>query len=217
MENGRITQQGTYNELLGDGTPFEKLINAHHSSITVFEKSNLSNFASTEQEPDVYVGNKHRPTTEQSGEKEIIIAKKSTKNISTQLTEEEEKEIGDFGWKPYKDYLSVSKGKSLLGFLICAQVLFMGMQSMSTYWLAIAVQFSHIGSEVLVGVYAVFSTVSCVFSYFRSYCAAQLGLKASKTFFDGFMNCIFKAPMVFFDSTPVGRILTRVYFFVFCS
>ncbi|KAI9161801.1 hypothetical protein LWI28_020779 [Acer negundo] len=36
-----------------------------------------------------------------------------------------------------------------------------------------------------------------------------MGLKASKAFFSGFMNSIFKAPMIFFDSTPVGRILTR--------
>lgn len=215
MENGQVTQQGTHNELLGDGTPFEKLVNAHHSSITVLERSNQSNFVSSVQEPDVHVGHKHRPTIEQSSEKEIMAATKSTKIISTQLTEEEEKEIGDLGWKPYKDYLSVSKGNSLLGYLICAQVLFVVMQSMSTYWLAIAVQFSHIGSGVLVGVYAVLSTVSCMFTYFRSYSAASLGLKASKAFFDGFTNSVFKAPMVFFDSTPVGRILTRVYFFKF--
>ncbi|KAH6758066.1 multidrug resistance-associated protein 6 [Perilla frutescens var. hirtella] len=35
------------------------------------------------------------------------------------------------------------------------------------------------------------------------------GLKASQSFFSGFTNSIFNAPMLFFDSTPVGRILTR--------
>ncbi|MBA0812243.1 hypothetical protein Gohar_026227, partial [Gossypium harknessii] len=39
--------------------------------------------------------------------------------------------------------------------------------------------------------------------------SAHLGLKASKAFFYGFINSIFKAPMLFFDPTPVGRILTR--------
>ncbi|KAJ4782162.1 ABC transporter C family member 8 [Rhynchospora pubera] len=83
------------------------------------------------------------------------------------------------------------------------------MQSMSTYWLAIVVQLSHISSGVVVGVYAALSTSSCVFAYFRSYFAARLGLNASKAFFEGFMDSVFEAPMVFFDSTPVGRILTR--------
>ncbi|XP_078177310.1 ABC transporter C family member 8-like isoform X1 [Carex rostrata] len=211
MEESRITQQGTYNELLRDGTPFEKLVNAHRSSITILENSNQSNFVSTQQESDIHVGPKHRPTTEQIGEEEIMIGAKSakTKNVSTQLTEDEEKEVGDLGWKPYKDYLSYSKGNSLLGFVICAQILFVTLQSLSTFWLAIGVQLSYIGSGVLVGVYAVFSMGSCVVAYFRSYYAARLGLKASKAFFDGFMDSVFKAPMVFFDSTPVGRILTR--------
>ncbi|KAJ4877630.1 ABC transporter C family member 8 [Raphanus sativus] len=38
---------------------------------------------------------------------------------------------------------------------------------------------------------------------------AHLGLKASKDFFSGFTNAVFRAPMLFFDSTPVGCILTR--------
>ncbi|GMP74650.1 hypothetical protein CsSME_00032015 [Camellia sinensis var. sinensis] len=37
---------------------------------------------------------------------------------------------------------------------------------------------------------------------------ALLGLKASKAFFSDFTNSIFNAPMLFFDSTPVGQILT---------
>ncbi|GAU27416.1 hypothetical protein TSUD_356520 [Trifolium subterraneum] len=38
---------------------------------------------------------------------------------------------------------------------------------------------------------------------------ALLGLKASTAFFSSFTTAIFNAPMLFFDSTPVGRILTR--------
>jgi len=46
--------------------------------------------------------------------------------------------------------------------------------------------------------------------FFRSFIIAHLGLKASKAFFSGLTDSIFRAPMLFFDSTPVGRILTRV-------
>ncbi|GFP99454.1 leukotriene a-4 hydrolase homolog [Phtheirospermum japonicum] len=35
------------------------------------------------------------------------------------------------------------------------------------------------------------------------------GLKASEAFFSAFISSIFNSPMIFFDSTPVGRILTR--------
>lgn len=62
---------------------------------------------------------------------------------------------------------------------------------------------------MLVGIYTAISTLSAVFVYLRSFFGAHLGLRASKSFFSGFNNAIFKAPMLFFDSTPVGRILTR--------
>ncbi|KAJ0076009.1 hypothetical protein Patl1_33416 [Pistacia atlantica] len=77
------------------------------------------------------------------------------------------------------------------------------------YWLAYAIQFPKINNGILIGVYSGIATTSAVFVYFRSFYAALLGLKASKAFFSGFTNSIFKAPMLFFDSTPVGRILTR--------
>ncbi|KAF5931082.1 hypothetical protein HYC85_031955 [Camellia sinensis] len=81
--------------------------------------------------------------------------------LGIQLTEEEEKEIGNVGWKQFLDYILVSKGSLMLSSVIITQI------------------------------------------------AALLGLKASKAFFSNFTNSIFNAPMPFFDSTPVGRILTR--------
>ncbi|KAK6264215.1 hypothetical protein SCA6_019649 [Theobroma cacao] len=104
-----------------------------------------------------------------------------------QLTKEEEKETGDFGWRPFLDYLVAA----------------------ASYWLAVSIQIPKISSGVLIGVYTGISTLSAVFVHLRFMYAAHLGLKASKAFFYGFTNAIFKAPMLFFDSTPVGRILTR--------
>ncbi|KAK2632784.1 hypothetical protein EUGRSUZ_L01082 [Eucalyptus grandis] len=163
MEDGRVTQSGSYQELLiaGNGH-FEQLVNAHK-----------------EAQPGV------------------------------QLTEEEEKEIGDAGWKPFWDYIMVSKGLTLLFLGLTTQLAFVALQAASTYWLALAIQFPDISSGTLIGVFTGISSLSAVFVYLRSFFAAHLGLKASKAFFSGFTDSIFKAPMLFFDSTPVGRILTR--------
>jgi len=68
-----------------------------------------------------------------------------------------------------------------------------------------------ISNGILVGVYTGISKSSTVpFVYLRSLFASLLGLKASKAFFSGISNSLFKAPMLFFDSTPGGRIYTRV-------
>ncbi|ONK80674.1 uncharacterized protein A4U43_C01F20450 [Asparagus officinalis] len=206
MESGQITQNGTYNELFKAGTAFEQLVSAHESSMTMLDSLNQQKEDQT-QGNVVFVNNKGISLlpTKQDSEGEISIRKQSI----VQLTEEEEKEIGNVGLKPYRDYFHVSKGYFLLVLVIITQSAFVILQTMSTYWLAVAVQMFHIGNGILVGVYAAISFLSCCCALLRSWISAHLGLKASKQFFSGFMDSVFKAPMSFFDSTPVGRILTR--------
>lgn len=192
------------------GTAFEQLVNAHRDAITVLDPANnecQEGAAKIDKDKMVRAGEPNGTyVVKENNEGEI-----SAKGLpGVQLTEEEEKEIGDVGWKPFLDYLLVSKGSLLLGLGLFAQAGFVALQAGSTYWLAYAIQLPDINNGILIGVYSGIATASAVFVYFRSLSSALLGLKASKAFFSGFTNSIFKAPMLFFDSTPVGRILTRV-------
>lgn len=208
MKDGKITHSGSYEELLKAGTAFEQLVNAHKDVIATWGPSN-----------DEGQGESHMVNVVQSEENQGSCSKQnSEEEISAnglpvvQLTQEEEKEIGDVGWKQYRDYILVSKGSILLLISTISQFGFYSLQAAATYWLALAIQVPKITSGILVGVYAGISTLSAVFVYLRSLFGAYLGLKASQAFFSGLNNAIFKAPMLFFDSTPVGRILTRVSF-----
>ncbi|CAN1785885.1 ABC transporter C family member 8 [Linum perenne] len=176
------------------------LVNAHKDSITTLGSS-TNQFESEEppRQPDDAVQEEFHETE---------VSKKAVTGV--QLTEEEEKEIGDAGLKPYFDYLTVSKGTLLLFLGVILQTTFFALQVASTYWLAFAIDIPGLGNGTLIGIYSLISTLSAVFVYLRSLATACLGLRASKSFFSGFINAIFKAPMSFFDSTPVGRILTRV-------
>ncbi|KAK3140524.1 hypothetical protein QOZ80_5AG0402140 [Eleusine coracana subsp. coracana] len=123
MENGEITQEGTYQELLESGTAFEQLVNAHRDSKTTLGSQDSS------------IGGKQagafqyqKPMTPQNSETE-----KSARNLpSVQLTEEEKREIGEVGLKPYKDYVSISKGWFLLVLIIVAQCAFVFLQCLAT-------------------------------------------------------------------------------------
>ena len=211
MEGGQITQSGSYEELLRAGTAFEQLVNAHRDSITVLGPSNDENQEESQKldmvQPEASEGSN---LSKENSEGEIAV--KGLPGV--QLTEEEETEMGDVGWKPFWDYLIVSKGLLLLCLGIVAQSGFIALQAAATYWLARGIQIPKLTSGILIGVYTAISTLSAVFVYLRSFFAAHLGLKASRAFFSGFTNAVFKAPMLFFDSTPVGRILTRVRLFV---
>nr|QTX16888.1 ABCC8 [Echinochloa colona] len=207
MEGGQVSQQGKYSELLESGTAFEKLVSAHQSSITELDTSaSQQNQVQGQLVPDENIVPSALQATRQASDIEVAAKGPSA---AIQLTEEEEKGIGDLGWKPYKDYINVSKGVFQFSGMCTSQVLFTCFQIASTYWLAVAVQMDNVSAALLVGAYSGLSIFSCFFAYFRSLFAAVLGLKASKTFFSGLMDSVFKAPMSFFDSTPVGRILTR--------
>lgn len=181
-------------------------MNAHHDAMTVLDSANMVHISEARPADGDQMDIIRSPSTKENSEGEI-----SPKRTSTiQLTEDEEKEKGDVGWKPYIDYVRVSKGSILLASFIFFQTAFVVLQAASSYWLAIAVQIPHIASAVAIGVYAGISAFSGIFVYLRIWFAAHLGLKASKAFFSGLMNSVFNAPMLFFDSTPLGRILTRV-------
>ncbi|KAK9676888.1 hypothetical protein RND81_11G107900 [Saponaria officinalis] len=197
MKDGEVTQCGSYQELLTAGTAFEQLVNAHKDSVnTTYDSTSDAFNGETSLKEEI------------TGEKDDDVFSKNS--VAVQLTEEEETEIGDVGWKPYLDYVNVSNGLSSLSLSVLGQIMFIVFQTGSTYWLAFGIQIPNISNFVLVGVYTGVASLSTFFVYLRSFFAAQLGLKASKAFFNGVNDSIFKAPMLFFDSTPIGRIFTRV-------
>ncbi|KAK4754038.1 hypothetical protein SAY87_002142 [Trapa incisa] len=202
MEGGEITYSGSYQELLTRGATFEQLVNAHKEAISTLEPANSSN----RRREGLHID---PPSESGKNDNGVEITLKGQGGTGPQLTKEEEREIGDVGLRPFVDYFQVSRGAVLLVLTIVSQLAFVCFQAAATYWLAVAVRFPDIKSSILIGVYAGISTLSAVFVYLRSMLGAHIGLRASKAFFSGFNNAIFRAPMHFFDSTPVGRILTR--------
>ncbi|KAL4583725.1 hypothetical protein LXL04_008308 [Taraxacum kok-saghyz] len=194
MEDGEITQSGLYIDLIKAGTPFEHLVNAHNNIITELESSSHEKKNIPQKQPNT-----------STNITEITNTSKST----VQLTGQEEKPIGNIGWKPFLDYIIISEGGCYLFLSLLTQIGFSGLQAAASYWLAFAIKIPTINSFMLIGVYALISTTSAFFVFLRSLFTTLLGLKASRIFFSKFTDSIFNAPMLFFDSTPVGRILTR--------
>ncbi|KAH1240203.1 ABC transporter C family member 8 [Glycine max] len=97
----------------------------------------------------------------------------------------------------------------MLCWIILGQFAFVVLQAASTFWLVQAIEIPKLSSVTLIGVYSLISFGGTVFAFLRTSIGAHLGLKASTAFFSSFTTSIFNAPMLFFDSTPVGRILTR--------
>ncbi|KAK2406346.1 ABC transporter C family member [Trifolium repens] len=200
MEGGKVIQSGSYENLLIAGTAFELLVSARKDTITELNQDKENEVLSNPQDSHGFY------LTKSQSEGEISSIEGP---IGSQLTQEEEKVIGNVGWKSFWNYIDYSKGSFMLFFIVLAQSVFLALQTSSSYWLAIAIEIPKVTNVTLIGVYALISFASAAFIYGRTYLTALLGLKASTAFFSSFTTAIFNAPMLFFDSTPVGRILTR--------
>ncbi|WJX86371.1 ATP-binding cassette sub- C member 8, variant 2 [Trifolium repens] len=172
MEDGRIIQSGSYENLLTAGTAFEQLVNAHKDAVTEWNQDNKNRRGSE----NVVVANPQETHSFHLTKNQSKRENSARGQFGVQLTKEEEKEIGN---------------------------------TASTFWLAIAIEIPKVTSATLIGVYSLISCSGVMFVYLRSYLNAHLGLKASTAYFSSFTAAIFNSPMMFFDSTPVGRILTR--------
>ncbi|XP_071734211.1 ABC transporter C family member 8-like [Rutidosis leptorrhynchoides] len=208
MKDGQVTQSGNYKDLLMAGTTFEQLVNAHRGVNTSLEPSPSEDKNELDETGNIHQSMKDMNKSYLS--REISEEKIPPKGFTgVQLTEEEEKEIGDVGWKTFLDYVNISKGSCFFFLCILTYVGFVALQAAASYWLAFGIQIPKITTIMLIGVYSLLSSTSILFVSMRSLFATLLGLKASKSFFNKFTDSIFSAPMVFFDSTPIGRILTR--------
>uniref|UniRef100_A0A0E0JB86 MRP-like ABC transporter n=1 Tax=Oryza nivara TaxID=4536 RepID=A0A0E0JB86_ORYNI len=108
--------------------------------------------------------------------------KESIKNAEfDQLIRREEREIGGTGLKPYLMYLGQNKGYIYATLVAIANIAFTSGQLAQNSWLAANIQNP-----------------------------VDLGLQTSRSLFSQLLTALFRAPMSFFHSTPIGRILSRV-------
>ncbi|WJX71041.1 Multidrug resistance-associated protein 7, variant 2 [Trifolium repens] len=77
-------------------------------------------------------------------------------------------------------------------------------------WMAANVDNPRVSTLRLILVYFLIGVSSAFFMLTRSLFIVALGLQSSKYLFLRLMNSLFRAPMSFYDSTPLGRILSRV-------
>ncbi|KAG0588980.1 hypothetical protein KC19_2G282400 [Ceratodon purpureus] len=220
MEGGEIAQSGKYYALLEEGRGFKQLINAHEDAMgTVHHQNNEVKVELEKKEV-----NDMLCRSESETQKMLVALSQSRSRRgsqrerepvpvilpATQLTQQEEREVGDQGWSIYLQYVRVAKGWIMWWAGFICQGIFVLANIAANYWLATRVNDPGTSDASLIGVYASLSIMSGIFVFLRSRFSVLLGLRASSNFFRSLIVCLFRAPMSFFDSTPMGRIISRI-------
>ncbi|KAL9237381.1 hypothetical protein vseg_011935 [Gypsophila vaccaria] len=196
MSDGEILRAGPYDELLASSPEFLDLVNAHKET------------AGTENMSEVNeTGRLNHPVKEI---KRINVEKQYNASEGGQLIKQEEREKGDAGLKPYRLYLSQNKGYLYFAVVALTHWTFLAGQISQNIWMASSVDNPNVSTEKLIVVYLIIGFSSTIFLLIRSLLVVKLGMSSSRSLFSQLLNSLFRAPMSFYDSTPLGRILSRV-------
>lgn len=196
MSDGEILRAAPYHQLLATSKEFLDLVNAHKET------------AGSERLAEVTTSQKSGLPAREI--KKSYVEKQFKVSKGDQLIKQEERETGDAGCKPYIQYLNQSKGVLFFSLASLSHLVFVIGQISQNSWMASNVENPNVSTLRLIVVYLLIGFVSTFFLLGRSICIVVLGLRSSKSLFSQLLNSLFRAPMSFYDSTPLGRILSRV-------
>jgi ABC-type multidrug transport system fused ATPase/permease subunit len=194
LKDGKVSDIGTYDNLMAQKGEFADLINQY--------SSNKNDEPIEEVEAERLLEARKRTSTS------ISIHKNETK---TKLVENEKAETGEVKLIVYKKFAkSMSLFWTLL--IIINYTAYNAASSYSSFWLSAwtsDTDHSRQRSGYRLGIYALIGGSQAVFVCIGWISIVSGTLLASSTLHQRLLEKIMHAPMYFFDTTPLGRILNR--------
>ena len=195
MDEGRITEQGTFEELRSrpEGA-FARLIREFGS-----EEKNEEEAENEEQAVDLA-----------SKVKVYERANMVARTDAQKLMQTEERETGTMGIKTYLAYFAAGRGAITIPFLLLACAFFMASYIMTSFWLVYWQEGKWgLSNGVYMGIYSGLGIASAFSAFCMGFSNATLNFFASRRLHDSAIRRVIFAPQWFFDTTPLGRIMNR--------
>ncbi|EWM27872.1 multidrug resistance-associated protein 1-like isoform 1 [Nannochloropsis gaditana] len=215
LEGQRMAFKGTYTEFARTGHTFVELtrgVGGGSSSNLLNMKAVAEGESGKEDRVEgkeakiEQAAQQQKKETDAEGGKEEAMKKKRLD--SGKLVEKEAVGRGSVGTKIYRAYIRCAGGIGVfllaLAFLWAGQALQIG----SNFWLSIWSDES-LEAEHGLSIYAILCSLSAVVIVFTLLSFTLAGMRAARVFHEGILGCLMRAPMAFFDTTPLGRILNR--------
>ncbi|KAG5204287.1 hypothetical protein JEQ12_002263 [Ovis aries] len=214
LKDGKMMKRGTYSEFLSSGVDI----------FSLFEKENDQYVPSPVLEAPTLIS-KSSVQSKQSPRPSLNYAApedQDTENIQVTLPLEDHLE-GKVGFKTYKNYFTAGAHWSVIIFLIlvniAAQVAYVLQDWWLVYWANVQ---SDLYSGTLVkdldvmlilnwylGVYSGLTVSTVLFGITRSLLILHILVDSSQTLHNKMLETILRAPVLFFNRNPIGRLLNR--------
>ncbi|KAF2168939.1 hypothetical protein M409DRAFT_20953 [Zasmidium cellare ATCC 36951] len=190
MKDGGIHKIATFPDLMANDEEFQKL---------------METTASSEQKEE---GDKMDEDEVEEEKNEQV--KKTKKKPAAALMQQEERAVNSVGSEVYMEYVRASGSILAAPLIIFLLIIAQGANIMTSLWLSYWTSTKWgLKLGVYIGVYAALGVVQALLQFAFSVTLTVCGTKASKVMMSRAMYRVLRAPMSFFDTTPLGRITNR--------
>lgn len=196
MEAGRIEAVGTFNELMETNTEFARMMG---EIATESKEAEKKPFADDEIE---------EAAAEKS--KDSNFGEKSNGLQAKALMQAEERAVKSVPWNVYKAYIKASGSYLVAPGVVLLLVLAQSCNIITTLWLSwwISDRFG-LSRGTYIGIFAALGVAQSLLMFAFSFALTIAGTRSSKVLMHKAMQSTLRAPMSFFDTTPIGRIVNR--------
>ncbi|PFH53092.1 hypothetical protein AMATHDRAFT_73621 [Amanita thiersii Skay4041] len=196
---GKIAEEGTFNQLMAtDNGEFAKFMHEFGGKEEETEKQK-------EDEVDVIEDNGMRQKEDQEKE-----TKKKNATPGATMMQAEERNTGAVRWEVYATYSKAGRGVLVLPVLILSVVLLQATTVMASYWLVYWQERKWPRPQgFYMGLYGFLGVFQAVASFLMGSTFAMFTYFASQRLHKDAIERVMHAPMSFFETTPLGRIMNR--------
>ncbi|KAJ7477714.1 ABC protein [Mycena latifolia] len=196
LNNGRITEVGTYPELIARGGEFARLDREFGGA-----EAKEGEGEEGEEAPQVQVVSVEDAKARSKGAA-------GTGKIEGKLMVKEKRTTGGVAWSVYGYYMKAGGGWFTVPAIVLAAILMQGSAVANSYvlvwWQANSF---HKGYSFYQMLYAVLGIAQALFTLVMGFLMDFFAVRVSRNLHHTTIVNIFHAPMSFFDSTPTGRIM----------
>ncbi|CAG8204861.1 unnamed protein product [Penicillium nalgiovense] len=194
MDEGRINAVDTFDNLMRDNEVFKRLMSSSRQEDMQEEEEEAVDEA-----------------VDEADEKEPNSKKTVPAKPAAALMQQEEKATESVGWSVWKAYIKASGSyfNAIIVFIL------LGLTNVANIWTSLWLsywtsdKYPGLSTGQYIGIYAGLGGSVVLLMFAFSTYMTTCGTNASKTMLQRAMFRVLRAPMAFFDTTPLGRITNR--------
>ncbi|KAJ3294318.1 Multidrug resistance-associated protein 1 [Rhizoclosmatium sp. JEL0117] len=190
MESGQVLEIGSYHELMQQNLGFSKLVNEY--GIQTSDQDSI------------------RKATIKTRNVKAKLNLEDATVVPKTVMMEEERLFGAVTLYHYKTYINLAGGYGIWFWIILINVAINVARVLNDYWLVWwSIDNFGFSNSTYIGVYAALGLIQAVLTMITAFFLAFAGISGARSFHTNALTSVSRAPMSFFDTNPLGRIINR--------